>query len=53
LHDKSPKLLKDKCVTEAELAERLWTTFQYNGYIAEAIPYTPPVNFTKQAFMVR
>nr|KAG5699947.1 hypothetical protein BaRGS_018246 [Batillaria attramentaria] len=50
IHKKSPELGRD-CITDQELGWKLWTVFQYNGYISGDMPFVAASPFSKSAFI--
>ena len=50
LTKKTPQVARLRCISQEGLARRLWTVFQYNGYISEAIPFPSLAVFTVDAF---
>ena len=50
IHSKAPKLFKNKCITDEGLAQRLWTVFQYNGYISNKLSFPKLDNFSQDNF---
>ena len=50
IHNKSPQLSRNKCISDEGLGARLWKTFQYNGYISDKVVYQAPSPFTQESF---